>query len=104
MSNPRVREHFLDSAKKGPKGEEFSLEQKLDAFKRAEKALDAIEDQDKPENLLNSLLDSFQALSEMEDKSMLKKENCLKKISKILEHLKELEKFRDENSDGENNS
>jgi hypothetical protein len=104
MSNPRVREHFLDSAKKGPKGEQFSLPQKFDAFERAEKALRSIADQDKPENLLNSLLDSFQALSEMEDKSTLKKENCLKKISKILEHLKELEKFRDENSDGENNS
>lgn len=104
MSNPRVREFFLDSVKKGPKGEEFSLSQKYATFKRAEKALDAIADQDKPDNLLNTLLDSFQALSDIEDKSTLKKENCLKKISKIIEHLKELEKFRDENSDGENNS
>ena len=104
MSNPRVREHFLDSAKRGPKGEEFSLPQKFDSFQRATQALEAIASQDKPEKLLNSLLDSFQALSEMEDKSLLKKENSLKKISEILEYLKELQKFRDENSDGENNS
>jgi hypothetical protein len=104
MSNPRVREHFLDSAKRGPKGEEFSLPQKFDSFQRATQALEAIASQDKPEKLLNSLLDSFQALSEMEDKSLLKKENSLKKIFEILEYLKELQKFRDENSDGENNS
>ena len=95
--NDRILESFIESTQTNEETHEEA--DVKEAFDRAVKLVKSTKDAEKPAKLLISINDDLEILSEiLENNPLLKKENCLQLMNKIIQHTKKLQDFRDENS------
>ena len=98
MKQDRIKKNFLESVEPNDQtGEQADIKE---AFDRAENAEKTAQNSLKPQKILISIKDNFDALLEvLDNNALLKKQQSLDLMDEIITHSEKLKEFRDANKE-----